>query len=146
MDAEPLFAAERAGYGFGNRAEAKLDSRAIGDQPGDLIGDRAVDRRCRPRRQFDRRLGGRHQHIDRPRLDRRVTVGPWQFRVDLRDDQPRSADRRVQVFDAEPGIVPARFVRAPDLQQNYVDRQAASVDETADIGNISRYYVIGAAG
>jgi hypothetical protein len=64
----------------------------------------------------------------------------------LRDDQPRSADRRVQVFDAEPGIVPARFVRAADLQQNYVDRQAASGDETADIRNISRHYVIGAAG
>ena len=34
MHAEPLFAAERAGYGFGNRAETKLDRRAIGNQPG----------------------------------------------------------------------------------------------------------------
>jgi hypothetical protein len=28
MDAEPLFASERASYGFGNRAEAKLDRRS----------------------------------------------------------------------------------------------------------------------
>jgi hypothetical protein len=54
--------------------------------------------------QLDRRLGGRHQHIDRLRLDRRVTIGPGQFRVELCDDQPRSADRRVQVFVPSPAL------------------------------------------
>ena len=57
----------------------------------------------RPRRQLDRRCGGRHQHVDCRRLDRRVAMGPRQFGVDLRDDQPRPADRRVQMLDAEPG-------------------------------------------
>ena len=146
MDAETLFAAERAGYGLGNSAEAKLDRRAIGDQSGDVIGDGAVDRPCRPRRQLDRRRGGRHQHVDRRRLDRRVTIGPRQFRVDLRDDQPRPADRRVQMLDAEPGIVPPRFVRTADLQQHDVDRQAATGYQAADIGNIGRHDVVGAAG
>jgi len=116
VDTETPFASERAGYSFGNSTKAKLDRRAIGDQPGDVIGDDAVDRPCGPRRQLDRRLGGRHQHVDRPRLDRRVTISPRQFRVDLCDDQPRPADCRVQMLDAEPGIVPARFVRAADLQ------------------------------
>src|SRR5271166_408726 len=101
--------------------KAQLDRRAIGDQPSDVIGDDAVDRACWPRRQFDRRLGSRHQYIDRLRLDHRVTVGPWQFWVNLRDDQPRSAHRRLQVLDAEPGIVPAGFVRTADLQQHYID-------------------------
>jgi hypothetical protein len=41
-----------------------------------------------------------------------------QFRVDLRDYQPRPGDRRVQMLDAEPGIVPPGFVRAADLQQH----------------------------
>ena len=77
VDTETPFAAERAGYGFGNSTKAKLDRRAIGDQPGDVIGDGTVDRPCGPRRQFDRRFGSRHQYIDRLRLDRRVTVGPW---------------------------------------------------------------------
>ena len=86
VDTETPFAAERAGHGFGNTTKAELDRRAIGDQPGDVIGDDAVDRPCRPRRQFDRRFGTRHQYIDRLRLDHRVTVGPWQFRVNLRDD------------------------------------------------------------
>jgi hypothetical protein len=61
MDAETLLAAERAGHRLGNRAEAKLDSRVVGDQAGDVVGDGAVGR---PRRQFHRRHGGRHQHID----------------------------------------------------------------------------------
>jgi hypothetical protein len=38
------------------------------------------------------------------------------------------------------------LVRTADLQQNHVDRQAASGDQTADIGNIRRHYVIGAPG
>ena len=146
MDAETPFAAERAGHRLGDRAEAQLDRRAVGDQPGDVVGDGAVDRPGRPRRQFDRRRGGRHQHIDRRRLDRRVAVGPRQFGVDLRDDQPRPADRRVQVLDAEPGIVSSGFVRAADLQQHDVDRQAATGDEARNIGNIGRHDVVGAPG
>ena len=146
VDAETLLAAERAGHRLGNRAEAKLDRRAVGDQPGDVVGDGAVDPPRRPRRQFDRRCGGRHQHIDRRRLDRRVAVGPRQFRVDLRDYQPRPADRRVQMLDAEPGIVPPGFVRAADLQQHKVDRQAATGYEATNIGNIRRDDVVGAAG
>jgi len=121
VDTETPFAAERARYGFGNSTKAKLDRRAIGDQPGDVIGDGTVDRLREPRRQFDRRLGSRHQYVDRLRLDRRVTVGPWQFRVYLCDDQPCPTDRRVQVLDAEPRIVPAGCVRAADLQQHYID-------------------------
>ena len=115
MDAETLLASERVGHGLGNRAEAKLDGRAVGDQAGDVVGDGAVDAPRRPPRQFDRRCGGRHQHIDRCRLDRRVATGPRQFRVELRDYQPCSSDRRVQMLDAEPGIVPPRCVRAADL-------------------------------
>ena len=115
MDAETLLAAERAGHRLGYRAEAKLDRRAVGNQAGDVVGDGAVDPPRRPRRQFDRRCGGRHQHIDCRRLDRRVAMGPRQFGVDLRDDQPRPANRRVQMLDAEPGIVPPRCVRAADL-------------------------------
>ena len=52
----------------------------------------------------------------------------------------------MQMLDAEPGIVLPPLVRTADLQQNNLDRQAASGDETADIGNISRHYVVGAAG
>jgi hypothetical protein len=115
MDAETLLAAERAGHRLGYRAEAKLDRRAVGNQAGDVVGDGAVDPPRRPRRQLDRRCGGRHQHVDCRRLDRRVAMGPRQFGVDLRDDQPRPADRRVQMLDAEPGIVPPRCVRAADL-------------------------------
>ena len=48
------------------------------------------------------------------------------------------------MLDAEPGIVLPPLVRTADLQQNYVNRQAASGDQTADIGNIRRHYVIGA--
>jgi hypothetical protein len=64
MDAETLLAAERVGHRLGNRAKAKLDNRVVGDQAGDVVGDGAVDRPRRPRRQFHRRHGGRHQHID----------------------------------------------------------------------------------
>ena len=71
-------------------------------------------------------------------------MGPRQFRVDLRDDQPRPADRRVQVLDPEPRIVPPRLVRTADLQQHDVDRQAAVGDETADIGNVGRHDIVGA--
>ena len=78
MDPETLLLAECAGHRLGNRAEAKLDRRAVRDQPGDVIGDGAVARPHRPRRQFDRRSSGRHKHIDRRRLDRRVTMGPRQ--------------------------------------------------------------------
>ena len=55
MDAYTLLVAERAGHRLGNRAEAKLNRRAIRDQPGDMIGDGAVNRPRRPGRQFDRR-------------------------------------------------------------------------------------------
>ena len=146
MDTETLLAAERAGHRLGNRAEAKLDGSAVGDQPGDVIGDGAVDRPRRPRRQFNRRHGGRHQHIDRRRLDRRVAVGPRQFRVDLRDDQPRPADCRVQMLDAEPGVLLPGFIRATDLQQHDIDRQAATGYKAANIGNIGRNDVVGAIG
>jgi hypothetical protein len=115
MDADTLLAIERAGHRLGDRAEAKLDGRAVGDQPGDVIGDGAVDPPRRPRPQLDRGNGGRHQHIDRRRLDRRVAAGPRQFRVDLRDYQPCPANCRVQMLDAEPGIVPPGFIRAADL-------------------------------
>jgi hypothetical protein len=64
MDAETLLAAERGGHRPRYRAEAKLDRRGVGDQAGDVVGDGAVDRPRRPRRQFHRRHGGRHQHID----------------------------------------------------------------------------------
>src|ERR1700730_16412513 len=43
MDAETLLAAERVGHRLGNRAEAKLDRRVVGDQGGDGVGDGAVD-------------------------------------------------------------------------------------------------------
>ena len=111
MDAETLLAPERGGHRLRYRAEAELDRRAVRDQPGDMIGDGAVDRPRRPRRQFDRWYGGRHQHIDRRRLDCRIAAGPRQFRVDLRDYQPRPADSLVQMLDAEPGIVPPRCDR-----------------------------------
>ncbi len=55
MDAETLLATERGGHRLRYRAEAELDRRAVRDQPGDMIGDGAVDRPRRPRRQFDRR-------------------------------------------------------------------------------------------
>ena len=61
---------------------SRLDRRTVGDQPGDMSGDGAVNPPRRPRRQFDRRCGGRHQQIDRRRLDCRVAAGPWQFLVD----------------------------------------------------------------
>ena len=73
-------------------------------------------------------------------------MGPRQFRVDLSDDQPRPADRRVQMLDAEPGVVSPRFVRAADLQQHKVDRQTATGYQAADIGNIGRHDVVGAIG
>ena len=57
--------------------------------------------------------------------------------------QPRPADRRVQMLDAEPGIVPPGFVRAADLQQHDVDRQQAAGYEAANIGNIGRHDVVG---
>ena len=60
-------------------------------------------------------------------------MGPRQFGVDLRDHQPRPADRRMQMLDAEPGIVPPRFVRAADLHQHDVDRQAATGYEAANL-------------
>src|ERR1700724_4917580 len=50
------------------------------------------------------------------------------------------------MLDAEPGIVPPRFVRASDLHQHDVDRQAAIGYEAANIGNIGRDDVVGAAG
>jgi hypothetical protein len=49
------------------------------------------------------------EDLHRRRSDR---VGPRQFRIDLSDDQPRPADRREQMLDAEPGIVSPGFVRA----------------------------------
>jgi hypothetical protein len=75
LDAETLFGAECAGYGLGNSAEAKLNSRAIWDQSGDVISDSSIDRPYGPRRQLDWRRGGRHQHVDRLRLDRCVALG-----------------------------------------------------------------------
>jgi hypothetical protein len=78
-----------------------------------------------------------------------IAASPWaprQFGVDLRDYQPRPADRRVQMLDAEPGIVTPRFVRAADLQQHDVDRQAATRYQAANIGNIGRHDVVGAGG
>src|ERR1700736_1277962 len=50
------------------------------------------------------------------------------------------------MLDAEPGIVPPRLVRAADLHQHDVDRQAATGYEAANIGNIGRDDVVGAAG
>ena len=44
MHTETLFVAECAGHCLRNRAEAKLDRRAIWDQPGHVIGNGAVDR------------------------------------------------------------------------------------------------------
>jgi hypothetical protein len=79
-------------------------------------------------------------------VDRRVAVGPRQFGVDLRDYQPRTAERRVQMLDAEPGIVPPRFVRAADLQQHDVDRQQPTGYQATNIGNICWDDVVGAAG
>src|SRR5436309_11175545 len=45
-----------------------------------------------------------------------------------------------------PSPAPPRFVRAADLHQHDVDRQAATGYEAANIGNIGRYDVVGAAG
>jgi hypothetical protein len=54
-----------------------------------VFGDRALDRPCRPCRQFEQQFGGRHQDIDNSRLDNRVAAGPWQFAVDLCDKRAR---------------------------------------------------------
>src|ERR1700731_879356 len=58
----------------------------------------------------------------------------------------RPPDRRVQMLDAEPGIVSPGFVRAADLQQHKLDRQTATGYQAADIGNIGRHDVVGAIG
>jgi 3-oxoacyl-[acyl-carrier protein] reductase len=42
------------------------------------------------------------------------------------------------MLDAEPGIVPPGFVRAADLQQHDVDRQAATGYEAIPIGRANQ--------
>jgi hypothetical protein len=39
-------------------------------------------------------LHAAHQHVDRLRFDRCITIRPRQFRIDLCDYQPRPADRQ----------------------------------------------------
>jgi hypothetical protein len=74
MDSDSPLAAEGAGHCLGNRTKAKLDRHAVGDQPGDVIGDGAVDLLHRPHRQFDQRCGGGRQHIDRRRRRGSTTI------------------------------------------------------------------------
>jgi hypothetical protein len=50
------------------------------------------------------------------------------------------------MLDAEPGIIPPRFVGAADLQQHHIDRQAATGYQAADIGNIGWNDVVGPVG
>src|SRR6266481_6080453 len=142
---EPRRSHQHRGYSDGG---VDLLVPVVDDARLHQIGDPVADR---PRMDAETLLaaeGGGHRlrYRAEAELDRRVAAGPRQFRVDLRDYQPRPADRRVQMLDAEPGIVPPRFVRAADLHQHEVDRQAATEYEAADIGNIGRYDVVGAAG
>jgi hypothetical protein len=144
MDAKAPFAAERMRHRLRDGAEAQLYRCLVGDQPGDALGNGALNRPRRPGRQLEGRFGGRHQDIEDSWLDNRVAVGPRQFGVDLRDNQARPIERRVQVLDAKPAIVASGIVRSAHLQQYDVDRQAPAGNEARNIGNIGRHYVVGA--
>src|SRR5438477_3513248 len=74
VDPETLLAAERAGHRQGNRAEAELDRRAVGDQAGDVIGDGAVDR---PRRPPGSSIGGRAAGTSTSIAAGSIAVSPW---------------------------------------------------------------------
>ena len=78
-------------------------------------------------------MGRRHQYVDDARRDQRIALGPWQFRVQLRDHQPGACHRFVQVLDADPGVLVARFIRAGDLQEHDVDRHPAARDQPAQL-------------
>ena len=93
VQAEVAMARERAKHRVRDRADAELQRRAVGDQPGDVRADLALhlaDARDRIARQRPRRP---HQRVD-PETRRQLTaVHPRHALVDLRQHDPRAGRR-----------------------------------------------------
>jgi hypothetical protein len=74
MDAETLLAAERVGHRLGNRAEAKLDRRVVGDQAGDVS---AMARSIGPAGRAGSSIGGTAAGTSTSINPGSIAVSPW---------------------------------------------------------------------
>jgi len=146
VDAETLLAAERAGHRLGNRAEAELDRRAVGDQAGDVIGDGAVDR---PRRPPGSSIGGRAAGTSTSIAAGSIAVSPW---VHGNSGLTCAITNRARPIAACRCSMPSPALYRPVSSGPLTCSSTMSIGRRpldtrpANIGNIGRHDVVGAAG
>ena len=115
MHAEVALVVKRSHHRVRNRADARLQRRAVFDERRDVLPDRLLHRPGHRRSGVRERRVRPDQQIDVGIAQERTAVGPRHVGMYFRDDRPRMFQRFHQIFTRKPEAVAAVLVRRRDL-------------------------------
>ena len=138
VDAEVAPVREHRDDRFGNRAEADLQRRAVGNERVDVRRDPALELADRRARQLDRLPVGFDEHVDVGFVERDVARRLRHLAIHLGDDDARLVDRGACVVGAEAEAEAPARIRRSDLHQRDVAGDRPVLDEFGVLRDVAR--------